>query len=75
MTITNNEALQAALAKAEAEYVAANPRSREAYEKASASLPGGGTRATLSATPFPLYVSSATGGRLTTLDGREYRDL
>lgn len=75
MTVTENEALLAALAKAEADYVAANPRSLDAFKTASTNLPGGGTRATLAASPFPLYVSSAQGGKLTTVDGREYRDL
>lgn len=75
MTVTENEALQTALAKAEADYVAANPRSHEAFKTASANLPGGGTRATLAAAPFPLYVSSAQGSKLTAVDGREYRDL
>lgn len=76
MTVTEpNEPLLKALSDAEAEYVAANPRSREAFHSASASLPGGGTRATLSASPFPLYVASAEESRITTLDDREYKDL
>lgn len=76
MTVTApNEALVSALSAAEADYVPSNPSSQAAFQAASSSLPGGGTRATLSASPFPIYIASAQGSRLTSVDGKEYKDL
>ena len=67
--------LEDALAAARDRYAAANPGSRAAYEAALAVLPGGNTRSTVHYPPFPLAVASATGCRLTDLDGHEYVDL
>jgi len=74
MTTTVTE-LDAALDEARTRYVAANPASAAAYEQAGAVFPGGTTRSTVYYPPFPLTVRSATGGRLTDVDGHEYVDL
>ena len=67
--------LDAVLAKARDRFVAANPRSRAAHEKAAETMPGGNTRTTLFYPPFPLTMAGADGCRLTDLDGHTYVDL
>lgn len=67
--------LQVALDKVRGRYAAANPRSRAAHEAAVAHLPGGNTRTTLFYPPFPLAMATASGCRLTDLDGHAYVDL
>jgi glutamate-1-semialdehyde 2,1-aminomutase len=67
--------LDDALRQARDRFVAANPRSRAAHEKAAESMPGGNTRTTLFYPPFPLTMASADGCRLTDLDGHTYVDL
>jgi glutamate-1-semialdehyde 2,1-aminomutase len=57
------------------EYVAANPRSQEAFYDAQLVLPGGNTRSVLNATPFPLSVESARDAFVTSVDGTEYLDF
>ncbi|GAB1510727.1 aspartate aminotransferase family protein [Actinophytocola sp. KF-1] len=68
-------ALDDALARARARFVADNPASRAAHERAAAHLPGGNTRTTLFYPPFPLTMARAEGSRLTDLDGHTYVDL
>ncbi|KAI1336297.1 class III aminotransferase [Xylariaceae sp. FL0016] len=70
-----DDAVQRAYAAAEARYVAANPGSRAAHARASASLPGGNTRSVLHHAPWPLCAASGAGCRLTDVDGHEYADF
>ncbi|MFC4852561.1 aspartate aminotransferase family protein [Actinophytocola glycyrrhizae] len=67
--------LDTALAVARARFVADNPASRAAHERAVAHLPGGNTRTTLFYEPFPLTMAHADGCLLTDLDGHTYVDL
>jgi glutamate-1-semialdehyde 2,1-aminomutase len=67
--------LEGVLAEVRARFVAANPRSLAAHEKAALAMPGGDTRTTLFYSPFPLTMASADGCRLTDLDGHTYVDL
>ena len=57
------------------EYLARTPRSRELFERATASLPGGSTRTTVYTAPYPPYVASGQGLRIRDVDGNEYRDF
>lgn len=63
------------VADAERRYAAKRPRSAELSERASAVLPGGSTRSVLDMRPFPFRIASATGARLTDVDGHEYVDF
>jgi len=57
-----------------AEYVAANPRSRAAFERASTVLPGGFTHDARQFVPFLPYITHAHGGHKWDLDGHDYVD-
>jgi glutamate-1-semialdehyde 2,1-aminomutase len=57
------------------EYLARTPRSRELFERATASLPGGSTRTTVYTAPYPPYVASGAGLRVRDVDGNSYRDF
>jgi glutamate-1-semialdehyde 2,1-aminomutase len=57
------------------DYLARTPRSRVLFERATASLPGGSTRTTVYAPPYPPYVASGSGIRIRDIDGNEYRDF
>src|SRR6476620_12506480 len=57
------------------DYVARTPRSRAVFERATASLPGGSTRTTVFAAPYPPYVASGSGLWLEDVDGNRYRDF
>ncbi|MEE8110644.1 MAG: aspartate aminotransferase family protein [bacterium] len=59
----------------EAEYAGRNPRSRELYERALHSLPGGNTRTLAYYPPFPLYMERGEGPRLWDVDGNVRTDL
>jgi glutamate-1-semialdehyde 2,1-aminomutase len=63
------------LAAAHARYAAARPLSADLHERAAAVLPNGSTRSVLDMAPFPFRVASATGARLTDVDGHEYIDV
>jgi glutamate-1-semialdehyde 2,1-aminomutase len=63
------------LAAAHARYAAARPLSAELHERAAVVLPNGSTRSVLDMAPFPFRVASATGARLTDVDGHEYIDF
>ena len=52
-----------------AEYTAKNPRSREMFERAKGSLPGGNTRTGAYMDPFPIYVDRGEGVHFIDLDG------
>ena len=57
------------------DYVARTPRSRALFERATTSLPGGSTRTTVYAAPYPPYIESGAGLRLRDVDGNVYRDF
>lgn len=67
--------LEAAVAAAEARFIAANPNSKSRHERACAVLPGGHSRQTLFFSPFPLIMQSGRGARVTDLDHHEYLNL
>jgi glutamate-1-semialdehyde 2,1-aminomutase len=67
--------LAAAVAEAEARYVAANPRSAERHRRAAESMPGGNTRTVLHYSPFPLAIVVGEGCRVRDLDGHTYADF
>ena len=57
------------------DYLARTPRSRALFERALGSLPGGSTRTTVYTAPYPPYVESGEGLRITDVDGNVYRDF
>jgi glutamate-1-semialdehyde 2,1-aminomutase len=57
------------------DYLARTPRSAELFRRATASLPGGSTRTTVFAPPYPPYVAAGEGIRIRDLDGNVYRDF
>ena len=65
----------AALDRATARYAAKRPKSNELFERAAVVMPGGSTRSVLDFQPFPFRIASATGSRITDIDGHEYIDL
>jgi glutamate-1-semialdehyde 2,1-aminomutase len=68
-------ALEAALAAAEARYLASNPLSRARHEQSSRVLPGGHSRQTLFFPPFPLTMQGGEGAFVHDLDGHRYLNL
>src|SRR5260221_7811902 len=67
--------IAAALAEAQEEYRAHNPKSLAQWEKACAALPGGNTRSAIYVEPFPLTMARGEGSHLWDLDGHEYVDF
>jgi glutamate-1-semialdehyde 2,1-aminomutase len=67
--------IAAALAEAQEEYRARNPKSLKQYEEACAALPGGNTRSAIYVEPFPLTMARGEGAHLWDLDGHEYVDF
>jgi glutamate-1-semialdehyde 2,1-aminomutase len=57
------------------DYLARTPRSAELFRRATASLPGGSTRTTVFAPPYPPYIAAGEGIRIRDLDGNVYRDF
>jgi glutamate-1-semialdehyde 2,1-aminomutase len=57
------------------DYLTRTPRSRELFERATASLPGGSTRTTVYTAPYPPYIESGAGLRVSDVDGNVYRDF
>ena len=51
------------------------PQARLLSGEARAHLPGGNTRTTVHFSPFPLYIASGKGSRLTDVDGHVYIDF
>ncbi len=49
-------------------------KSRDLYQRALNSLPGGNTRTTVFMKPFPIYAASGSGCRVQDIDGNEYID-
>jgi glutamate-1-semialdehyde 2,1-aminomutase len=70
-----NSTVAAALAEAEADYRARNPKSLAQYEAACTAMPGGNTRASIFASPFPLTIARGDGSHMWDLDGHEYVDF
>ena len=58
-----------------AAYAARNPRSRETFARAKASLPGGNTRTGVYIDPFPIYADYGEGTYLCDLDGHRLLDF
>jgi len=67
--------IAAALAEAQEEYRARNPKSLAQYSEACAALPGGNTRSAIFVEPFPLTMVRGEGSLLWDLDGHEYVDF
>ena len=57
------------------DYLARTPRSRVLFERATRSLPGGSTRTTVYAAPYPPYIAFGEGLRIHDVDGNVYRDF
>jgi glutamate-1-semialdehyde 2,1-aminomutase len=70
-----NTSLDAAIAEARERYVARTPKSREQYQRAVESMPGGNTRTVLFYEPYPMTIVRGEGARLWDADGREYIDF
>ena len=66
--------LAAALAEAQEQYRARNPRSLALHEEACTALPGGNTRSAIYA-ELPLTMVRGKGARLWDADGHEYVDF
>ncbi|WWC63775.1 uncharacterized protein I303_106380 [Kwoniella dejecticola CBS 10117] len=60
---------------AQTEYAQRNPRSYEAWQEATLSLPGGGTRSSIFVHPFPLFIERGEGKWVFDLDGHQYQDF
>jgi glutamate-1-semialdehyde 2,1-aminomutase len=56
-------------------YLARTPGSRDLFERATASIPGGSTRTTVFNPPYPPYMTRGEGLRTWDVDGNEYRDF
>ena len=69
------DALKKAIEEARTRYVAANPLSDAAEEKALQYLPGGNTRSVLHFEPYPLTMVKGEGAEAVDLDGHRYVDF
>ena len=58
-----------------AAYRARTPRSAALFERATGVLPGGSTRTTVFAPPYPPYLAGGSGIRVEDVDGNAYRDF
>ena len=67
--------IDAALADAQEQYRARNPKSLAQWQEACAALPGGNTRSAIYVDPFPLTMARGEGAHLCDLDGHEYIDF
>jgi len=74
VTPIHNTSLASALEEAEAQFVAANPKSRTRAQAAMRSLPGGNTRTVLHFTPYPVTLAGGQGCHVTDIDGHRYAD-
>ena len=57
------------------DYLARTPRSRQLFERATGSLPGGSTRTTVYTAPYPPYIAAGGGLTVRDVDGNVYRDF
>jgi glutamate-1-semialdehyde 2,1-aminomutase len=67
--------IAAALAEAKEHYRARNPKSLAQHEAACAAMPGGNTRHSIFAEPFPLMMVRGEGAHMWDADGHEYIDF
>lgn len=67
--------LQAGLEAVEQRFRASSPRSADLFERALRSLPGGNTRTTVYATPYPFYVDHSAGYSVVDVDGNARVDF
>ncbi|GHG97236.1 aspartate aminotransferase family protein [Pseudodonghicola xiamenensis] len=67
--------LTSELARAEQGYRDRTPQSATAQARAARVMPGGNTRSSLWAAPYPLSITSGSGCRITDADGHEYVDF
>jgi glutamate-1-semialdehyde 2,1-aminomutase len=56
-------------------YLARTPRSRELFERAARSIPGGSTRTTVFSDPYPPFLVRGEGKHTWDVDGNRYTDL
>jgi glutamate-1-semialdehyde 2,1-aminomutase len=56
-------------------YHARTPRSAALFERATRVMPGGSTRTTVFAPPYPPYLAGGSGIRVEDVDGNTYRDF
>jgi glutamate-1-semialdehyde 2,1-aminomutase len=56
-------------------FAARNPKSKEVFERAAQSMPGGNTRTSIYYDPFPVSIARAEGARLYDKDDHEYVDI
>jgi glutamate-1-semialdehyde 2,1-aminomutase len=56
-------------------YRARTPRSAALFERATGVMPGGSTRTTVFAPPYPPYLAGGSGIRVEDVDGNTYRDF
>src|SRR6202795_4183406 len=57
------------------QYRARTPRSAALFARATRVLPGGSTRTTVFAPPYPPYLTAGSGIRVEDVDGNSYRDF
>ena len=69
------EASREAYEKLAKSYIARNPKSKEIYDRATQSMPGGNTRSVLFFHPFPLSIAWAEEAKLYDKDGHAYVDF
>ena len=69
--------VDALTAEEQERFVAANPRSKELFERALAVMPGGVPMSWMTKWPgpFPVFVDEATGAHFRDVDGHDYVDL
>jgi glutamate-1-semialdehyde 2,1-aminomutase len=67
--------IHGALAEAQEQYRARNPKSLAQWQEACVALPGGNTRSAIYVDPFPLTMARGEGAHLWDIDGREYVDF
>tara|TARA_B100000686_G_scaffold157569_1_gene165260 strand:- start:1470 stop:2864 length:1395 start_codon:yes stop_codon:yes gene_type:complete len=74
-TCIDTKTVSLALEHATAEYVNRHPQSKQMFERACKSLPGGNTRTGVNFSPFPLYADHGEGPYLYDLDGHRLLDF
>jgi glutamate-1-semialdehyde 2,1-aminomutase len=75
MSRSNRQGGRRAIVSQLEDYLARTPRSAELFRRATASLPGGSTRTTVFAPPYPPYIAAGEGIQIRDLDGNAYRDF
>lgn len=76
-TSITHERIDALFAREQEEFARRRPRSRELFEAAKGSLPGGVPMNWMRRWPggFPAFITQATGSKVIDVDGHEYVDL